>query len=78
VNPIAGNCCYRDPSWSPDGRYLTFAYQAISATNKIELYLISYGSIGTGEVFQPIPLPENFFANRQESPQPVLRPAVEP
>jgi hypothetical protein len=74
-NPIGGNCCYRDTSWSPDGRYLTFAFQAISSVNKIELYLIPFGDIGSGASFSPLVLPEDFFPGRTEGPQPVLRPA---
>lgn len=78
VNPIGGNCCYRDPSWSPDGRYLAFAYQEFSQLNKIEIFVVSYGSFGTGEIFTPLPLPEDMFKIRDESPQPVLRPAQNP
>jgi dipeptidyl aminopeptidase/acylaminoacyl peptidase len=75
VNPIDGACCYRDPSFSPDGRYLAFAYQAISSENKIFLYYILTGSIGTGEKYKPFQLPDSFFNIRTESPQPILRPA---
>lgn len=78
VNPIGGNCCYRDPSWSPDGRYLAFAYQEFSTLNKIQLYVVPYGSFGSGEVFQPLPLPDDMFRIRDESPQPVLRAAQNP
>jgi len=74
INPL-GSCCYRDPSYSPDGRYIIFAYQKIDAANKIQLYYIALGTIGTGERYTPIDLPEDFFANRTDSPQPVLRPA---
>jgi tRNA A-37 threonylcarbamoyl transferase component Bud32 len=74
VNPL-GSCCYRDSAYSPDGRYLIFAYQAIDAGNKIQLYYIPLGTIGTGERYSPIPLPDDFFANRSDSPEPVLRPA---
>ena len=59
-----------------DGSYLVFAYQEISETNKIQIYVIRYGDIGTGATFTPIPLPEDFFPNRTESPQPVLRQAL--
>jgi hypothetical protein len=75
VNPINGRCCYRDVQFSPDGRYLFFAYQDVSGDNRIQLYYVMYGSIGTGVTYQPIPLPEEFFAVRNEKPQPVLRPA---
>ena len=73
INPINNACCYRDPSWSPDGSYLAFAYQELSETNRIQIYVIRYGDIGTGAKFTPIPLPEDFFPNRTESPQPILR-----
>ncbi len=75
LNPIDGKCCYRDPNWSPDGRFLLFAYQELSDTNKIDLYYLQYGTMGTGVKYQPLPLPDDFFTNRSESPQPVARPA---
>lgn len=74
INPL-GTCCYRDPAYSPDGRYLMFAYQAQDASNKIQLYYIPTGTIGTGEKYFPLPLPEEFFPNRTDSPQPVFRPS---
>jgi hypothetical protein len=74
INPL-GSCCYRDAAYSPDGSYLIFAYQKIDAANKIQLYYIPLGTIGTGERYTPIALPEDFFPNRSDSPQPVLRPA---
>jgi len=77
-NPINGSCCYRDPSWSPDGSYLTFAYQEFSQLNKIQIFIVRYGDIGSGQKFEPLPLPEEMFPNRDEKPQPVLRPAQGP
>jgi serine/threonine protein kinase len=74
INPI-GSCCYRDSTYSPDGRYLMFAYQAIDAGNKIQLFYIPLGTIGTGVKYSPLPLPEEFFPNRTDSPQPVIRPS---
>ena len=76
INPIDKSCCYRDAQFSPDGSYLAFAYQPISQSNMITLYYIPYGDIGTGARFTPIPLPEGFFPKRDESPQPILRPAA--
>jgi serine/threonine protein kinase len=76
INPIDKSCCYRDAQFSPDGSYLVFAYQPISQSNLITLYYIPYGDIGTGARFTPIPLPEGFFPKRDESPQPILRPAA--
>ncbi|MEA3351652.1 MAG: protein kinase [Chloroflexota bacterium] len=78
VNPIDGDCCYRDPVFSPDGRYLAFAYQPYEAGATAQLYLVSYASIGTGASYQPLPLPEDFFADPREKPQLALHPAVNP
>ncbi len=75
VNPIDKSCCYRDAQFSPDGQYLVFAYQAISADNKIQLFMIPVGTLDTGEKYKPIPLPDTLFTERDASPQPVLRPA---
>jgi hypothetical protein len=75
VNPINNSCCYRDTSYSPDSHHIIFAYQALEATNKIQLFYIPFGTIGTGEKYSPLPLPDDFFPNRTDSPQPVLRPA---
>ncbi len=77
INPIEGACCYRNPTWSPDGHYLMFVFQDIrlGANSVIQLYYVPYGEIGTGATFQPITLPENFFKKATENPQPALRPA---
>jgi serine/threonine protein kinase len=76
VNPINGNCCYRDAEFSPDGTYLAFAYQDISLgpASTTKLYYIPFGTIGSGEQYQPLPLPE--ITDPRERPQPVLRPAT--
>jgi serine/threonine protein kinase len=75
VNPVRGQCCYRDPQWSPDGTYLLFAFQDMmqGEASTTQLYYIPYGSIGTGATYEPLPLPE--ITNPREQPQPVLRPA---
>ena len=77
-NPIDGMCCYRDPSFSPDGSYLAFAFQDIrlGAASRTELYYVPVGTLFTGLSYTPIPLPEGFFSNVKESPQPVAHPAV--
>ncbi len=76
VNPINGTCCYRDAEFSPDGSYMVFAYQDISSgqNSTTQLYYIPFGTIGTGEQYQPLPLPE--FTDSKERPQPQLRPFV--
>jgi hypothetical protein len=50
----------------------------VSSVNKIQIYITPFGSIGTGETFQPLALPDDLFPNRDESPQPVLRPVQAP
>jgi Tol biopolymer transport system component len=77
IDPVNGTCCYRDPRWSPDGRYLLFVFQDIGlgANGVSQLYYIPYSTVGTGATYQPIPLPETFFTNPREKPQPALRPA---
>jgi serine/threonine protein kinase len=77
VDPVNGTCCYRDPRWSPDGRYLLFVFQDIGlgANSVSRLYYIPYSTIGTGATYEPLPLPETFFSNPREKPQPALRPA---
>jgi serine/threonine protein kinase len=77
VNPIRGQCCYRDPQWSPDGTYLLFAFQDMSLgeASTTQFYYIPYGSIGTGATFEPMPLPE--ITDPRQQPQPVLRPATD-
>ena len=75
VDPVNSTCCYRDPRWSPDGQYLLFVFQDIGlgADSVSRLYYIPYGSIGTGMTYESLPLPETFFTNPREKPQPALR-----
>jgi len=77
LHPIDNKCCYRDARWSPDGTYLLFAFQDIGlgAEAVSLLYYVPVGELNTGANFKPIPLPEGFFKNPKEAPQPALRPA---
>ncbi|HJW89104.1 MAG TPA: protein kinase [Anaerolineales bacterium] len=77
LTPIDGTCCYRDPQWSPDGRYLLFAFQdlRLAPAGPIQLYYVPFGAIGTGMRFAPLPLPPEFFSDPRGKPQPALRPA---
>jgi Tol biopolymer transport system component len=75
LNPINNSCCYRDPHWSPDGSYLLFAYQNMlkGPQSITELYYIQFGTLGTGLIYDPLPLsPIN---DPRGKPIPVLRPA---
>ena len=74
LNPIDGRCCYRDARWSPDGKYILFAYQATNSIT-IELYYASLEDIENGVSLTPLELPTGFFSTPRDKPQPALRPA---
>ena len=76
VNPIGKRCCYRDARWSPDGSYLLFAFQDAGLADAAQtlLYYAPIGDIAAGANLTPIQLPEGFFRNPREAPQPALRP----
>jgi serine/threonine-protein kinase len=68
-----GECCYRDPIFSPDGSHILFAYQDYKPNNNtIQLYLVPFGSLGTGAIYQPLDLPA---LDPTSQPQPAFRPA---
>lgn len=72
LNPINGECCYRDARWSPDGTYILFAFQRFDRSS-IELYYLPIADLQSGQVFTPIELPSGFFPTSREKPQPALR-----
>ncbi|GAB4481119.1 MAG: hypothetical protein OHK0031_02780 [Anaerolineales bacterium] len=76
VNPVGGKCCYRDARWSPDASYLFFAFQDITLGERAstQFYYIPVSALGTSQQFDPLPMPEGFFKNPKEAPQPALRP----
>jgi serine/threonine protein kinase len=73
INPINGDCCYRDVRWSPDGKYILFAFQRFDRSD-ISLYFIPFADVGSEKTFTPISLPSRFFPTAREKPQPALRP----
>jgi serine/threonine protein kinase len=75
--PIEGACCYRDARFSPDGKYLLFAFQDSRLAEKavIQLFYAAFDSLMSGQAGQPIPLPFGLFSDPRSSPQPALRPA---
>jgi serine/threonine protein kinase len=77
INPINRRCCYRDARWSPDGTYLFFTFQdeGLAADTQTFFYYVPYGDIGAGANLTPIKLPDGFFKNPKEAPQPALRSA---
>jgi serine/threonine protein kinase len=77
IDPVNKRCCYRDARWSPDGTYLLFTFQdeGLAADTQTFFYYVPYGDIGTGANLTPIKMPDGFFKNPKEAPQPALRPA---
>ncbi|MBV6449756.1 MAG: Serine/threonine-protein kinase PknD [Anaerolineales bacterium] len=73
INPMDGVCCYRDARWSPDGKYILFAFQRWDSS-EVMLYYVPFADIGSGKPLTPIELPAGFFSTR-DSLQPALRPA---
>ncbi len=73
LNPLNGDCCYRDAVWSPDRKYILFIFQRFDSSD-VGLYYIPYADLKSGKTFTPIELPTGFFPTSREKPQPVLRP----
>jgi hypothetical protein len=74
LNPIDGECCYRDARWSPDGKYIFFVYQK-SGDTAIELYYMPVDGSQDPQSLTAINLPSGFFSTPREKPQPALQPA---
>ncbi|HEU4745229.1 MAG TPA: protein kinase [Anaerolineales bacterium] len=72
INPIDGECCYRDARWSPDKSYIFFVFQRFGTT-EIEFYYIPYAELGNGTSWTPIPNLDTLFSTSREKPQPALR-----
>jgi Tol biopolymer transport system component len=73
INPIDGECCYRDARWSPDKSFIFFVFQRIG-TSEIEFYYIPYAELGSGKTWTPVPNVDTLFSTPREKPQPALRP----
>ncbi|MEB2333654.1 MAG: serine/threonine-protein kinase [Anaerolineaceae bacterium] len=73
LNPIEGACCYRDARFSPDGKYVLFAFQKFDSGSSA-LYYAPLADLEAGAPLTPIELPDGFLLPRG-SLQPALRPA---
>lgn len=73
INPIGGECCYRDARFSPDGTHILFAYQRFDGA-RIQLYYVPFAELDQGVVWKPIQGLDVIFSTAREKPQPVLRP----
>ena len=74
INPINGECCYRDARWSPDKNYIFFVFQRFGTT-EIEFYYVPYAEVGNGGTWTRLPNLDTLFSTPREKPQPALRPA---
>ncbi|MCI0556040.1 MAG: hypothetical protein L0287_34285, partial [Anaerolineae bacterium] len=72
INPVDGICCYRDARWSPDGKFILFAFQRYDSSD-VMLYYVPFADVEAGKPLMPIELPGGFFSQR-DNPQPALRP----
>jgi Tol biopolymer transport system component len=76
INPVGGECCYRDARWSPDRTHIFFVFQRFG-TMPIEFYYIPYADLGKEVAFTPIQDVDSLFSTPREKPQPALRPIQE-
>jgi len=78
INPVNGGCCYRDAQFSPDGKFLLFAFQDMTlGPNAVtRIYYIPFGTIGTGTIYDPLRMVE--YTDLSELPHLTLRPAAIP
>ncbi len=76
INPIDGECCYRDARWSPDKTHIFFVFQRVGTT-EIEFYYLPYDELDSGGPWTPIPNIDTLFPTPRERPQPALRPIQE-
>jgi tetratricopeptide (TPR) repeat protein len=77
INPVSGRCCYRDARWSPDGSYILFAFQDadLGTAAPTVFYYVPLDQLGASALLTPISMPNRFFQDPGEAPQPALRPA---
>jgi len=75
LDPLQTACCYTEARFSPDGSYLFFAYQNLNQNSKMQLYYISFGSIGTSATYTSLTLPDGFFSVPTDHLDATLRPA---
>jgi hypothetical protein len=77
LDPIEKKCCYRDARWSPDGKFMFFAFQEEipGQTAPTLFYYVPYSDIIAQANLRPIELPADLFKDPKEAPQPALRPA---
>ena len=73
-NPIANQCCYRDFVWSPNGKYILFAFLDSRYAKKVELYYEEFGTLNTQMQYNPIQFSSGLVLSSNDKPYPALRP----
>jgi hypothetical protein len=78
INPIGGGCCYHGPEWSPDGRYVFFAYQDILQGESSEtiFYYVAFSTLNGGG--QIVPMNFTPLSDSGDLTEAAFRPAVVP
>ena len=78
INPIGDRCCYLSATWSPDGRYVFFAFQdfAQGANSNTVFYYVQYATLSSGGQLVPMDIPP--LTNAQQYTEAALRPAQVP
>ena len=78
INPIDGGCCYYAAEWSPDGRYLFFAFQdfALGTESVTVFYSVPFATLNSGG--QLVPMDIDPIMDPREISEAALRPAAAP
>ena len=66
INPIDGECCYRDARWSPDKTHIFFVFQRLGSA-EIEFYYIPFAEVGNSTSWTPIPNLDTLFSTPRAS-----------
>ena len=72
-NPIANQCCYRDFVWSPNGKFILFAFLDSRYAKTVELYYEEFGTLNTQIQYNPIQFASGLVLSSSDKPYPALR-----
>jgi hypothetical protein len=78
INPIEGRCCYMGARFSPDGRYVFFAFQdfALGASSVTVYFYVDFAALESGAELIPLDFPP--LIDQREIPQVAIRAAQTP
>jgi hypothetical protein len=72
LEPLGGQCCYREAQYSPDDSYLLFAYQP-EAGGEVALYYLPLANPQSSTTPRPLAFPADFLTNPLAGLQAALR-----